>query len=145
MAALRGRVDRVLIAEYALHASEREAVPHVLATVARAALEAHKTDSSANIQTPLSPTAVVELAEAEGWKVVGEETVVPERELTDGYWEANSVVSQAFAEDIDKEVDDERVRVMLRSARYAVVAAAEGIGGMMKVRTMDVRVITLAQ
>lgn len=143
LAALQGRVDRVLIAEYALHASEREAVPHVLATVARAALEVHKTDSDANIQTPLSPAAVRELAGAEGWKFAGETTVVPEGDLSDGYWEVGTVVSKGFVKEIEEGVQDERVKAILRSARDAVVAAVEGIGGVKKVRTMDVWVTTL--
>jgi SAM-dependent methyltransferase len=143
LSALRGRVDRVLIAEYALHASEMEAVPHVLATLARAALEAHRKDSSANIQTPLSPRAVAELAAAGGWKVVRQSTVVPGAELSDGLWEVGSVVGQGFLEKIEVEVGDQRVRAMLRSARDAVVAAAEGIGGVRKARTMDVWVATL--
>lgn len=139
--ALKGRVGRVLVAEYALHASEREAVPHVLATVARAALEAHRV-SVENIQTPLSPAAVRGLAVGEGWRVVGEGMVVPEGELSDGYWEAGSVVSAYFLEDVEKGVENERVRAMLRSARDAIVAAVEGIGGIKKVRTMDVWVAT---
>ncbi|KAB5547071.1 S-adenosyl-L-methionine-dependent methyltransferase [Coniochaeta sp. 2T2.1] len=143
LAALRGRVDRVLIAEYALHASEREAVPHVLATVARAALEAHRKDSDENIQTVLSPVGIRELAEGAGWKVVREETVVPEPELSDGGWETGSVVSKGYLEDVEKGVEDERVKAMLRSARDAVVAAVDGIGGVGKVRTMDVWVATL--
>ncbi|KAB5559860.1 putative SAM-dependent methyltransferase [Coniochaeta sp. 2T2.1] len=143
LAALRGRVDKVLIAEYALHASEREAVPHVLATVARAALEAHRKDSDENIQTVLSPVGIRELAEGAGWKVVQEGTVVPEPELSDGGWETGSVVSKGYLEDVEKGVEDERVKAVLRSARDAVVAAVDGIGGVGKVRTMDVWVATL--
>ncbi|OIW30538.1 hypothetical protein CONLIGDRAFT_713156 [Coniochaeta ligniaria NRRL 30616] len=143
LAALKGRVGRVLVAEYALHASETEAVPHVLATLARAALEAHRKDSGANIQTPLSPAAVSGLAEEEGWTVREEGTVVPEAELSDGGWEVGSVVAPRFLEQVQKGVEDERVRAMLSSARDAVVAAVEGVGGVGKVRTMDVWVATL--
>jgi hypothetical protein len=143
LAALKGRVGRVLVAEYALHASELEAVPHVLATLARAALEAHRKDSSENIQTPLSPAAVKELAEKEGYSVVGEDNVVPEPELSDGGWEAGSVVSGMFLKEVEQAVVDGSVRTMLKSARDAVVAAVKGINGVSKVRTMDVWVSTL--
>jgi hypothetical protein len=143
LAALKGRVDRVLIAEYALHASEMQAVPHVLATLARSVLEAHRKDSKENIQTPLTPAAVKELAEKGGYSVVGEENVVPEPELSDGGWEVGSVVGRKFLEDIQKMEVDERVKATLRSTRNAVVAAVKGIDGLSKVRTMDVWVSTL--
>jgi hypothetical protein len=133
----------VLVAEYALHASKREAVPHVLAAVARAALEAHRKDSGQNIQTLLSPRMIGEVAEEQGWKVVGEGTMVPERELSDGGWEVGTLVRQRFLEEVEK-VADERVRAMLRSARDAVTAAVDGVGGVGKVRTMDVWFATLA-
>lgn len=143
LAALKGRVARVVVAEYAFHASETEAVPHVLATLARAALEAHRKDSKENIQTPLSPAAVRELAEQEGWTVVGQGKVVPERELSDGLWEVGSVLDPEFLVQVEEGVEDARVKNMLRSARDAVVSAVEGIGGVGKVRTMDVWVATL--
>lgn len=142
LAALKGRVGRVLIAEYAMHASEREGVPHVLAAVARGALEAHRGDSAENIQTLLSPSMIRELAEAEGWKVGGQRKVVPEAELSDGGWEVGSVLGKEFLDEVAK-VPDEKVRAMLRSARDAVAAATEGVGGVGKVTTMDVWVATL--
>lgn len=143
LAALKGRVDRVLVAEYALRATEPGAVPHVLAAVARGTLEAHREESGANIRTLLSPGALRDLAEGAGWKVAGEGTVVPEPELSDGGWEVGSVVGEGFVGEVEKGVGDERVRTVLRSARDAVVAAVEGFGGVGKVRTMDVWVATL--
>lgn len=144
LAALRGRVGTVLIAEYALHASEREGQPHMLAAVARAALEAHRGDSSQNIQTLLSPGMITELAEVEGWRVAGEAKVVPEEELSDGGWEVGSVLGKGFLEEVAK-LSDEKVRVVLRSARDAVAAAVDGVGGVRKVTTMDVWVATLVE
>lgn len=144
LAALRERVDRVVIAEYALRATESGAVPHVLAAVARGTLEAHRgEESGANIRTLLSPGAVRDLAEGAGWAVAGEGTVVPEPELSDGGWEVGNVVGEGFVGEVEKGVGDERVRTVLRSARDAVVAAVEGVGGVGKVRTMDVWVATL--
>jgi hypothetical protein len=139
LAALRGRVQRVHIAEYALRATEPAAVPHVLAALARGALEAHKGHSVQNIRTPLSPAAIVEIAEEAGWAAENEEgTLVPEAGLLDGSWEAGAVVGPAFLEEVDQEIVDERVRILLRSAREATIAAAEAVGGVDKVRTMDV-------
>ncbi|KAK0632966.1 S-adenosyl-L-methionine-dependent methyltransferase [Immersiella caudata] len=141
LSALRGRVKRVCIAEWALHATEQAASAHVLAALARATFEAHRAGSKENIQTTLSPRAIREAAARAGWKVEKEGTVVPERELSDGFWEVGTVVDEEFLEDVEREVKDERVKAVLRSARDATVAAAKG--GVGKVRSMDVWVATL--
>ena len=144
LGALRGRVGRVCVAEYALSATGvKEAVPHVLAAIARGMLEAHRGGSSGeNIQALISPDMVREVARGEGWKVEREEVLVPEGELSDGMWEVGSVIGNGFLEEVEK-IEDGRVRAVLRSARDAVVAAVEGIGGLERVRTMDVWVATL--
>lgn len=136
--ALRGRVERVCIAEYALHATEKAAVPHVLAALARGTLEAHKAQSSQNIQTPLSPAGIKEVANGIGWTVKHEGVVVPEQGLQDGYWEAGTIASHGFLKEIEDEIEDGRVKTVLQSARQSVVAAADAIGGVKSVRTMDV-------
>ncbi|KAK0628259.1 hypothetical protein B0T17DRAFT_588446 [Bombardia bombarda] len=106
--ALRGRVRAVCVAEYALKASVPAAVPHVLAALAQATLEAHKTSSHSNIQTPVGPRAIKASAARAGWKGVREEAVV----------------------EVESVVGDERVRTMLRTAREATVAAVEaGVAG----------------
>ncbi|KAK3330685.1 hypothetical protein B0H66DRAFT_72058 [Apodospora peruviana] len=144
--ALNGRVTgAVCVAEYALHATETAAAPHVLATLARSTFEAHRADSTENIQTVLSPAAIKEIAAAAGWKLAGEDTVIPERGLSDGQWEAMSVVASDFVSTVDKEILDERVKAVLTSARDATIAAVEGVGGMKEVRTMDVWVAALVQ
>jgi SAM-dependent methyltransferase len=143
LAALRGRVKRVCIAEWALHATEPKAAAHVLAVLARATFEAHRVDSEENIQTLLSPRAIKEVAGRTGWKVESEGTVVPEAELSDGHWEVGTVVDKEFVDEIEKEVKDERVKAVLASARDAVIAAADAAGGAKMVRSMDVWVATL--
>ncbi|KAK4454743.1 hypothetical protein QBC34DRAFT_140133 [Podospora aff. communis PSN243] len=141
LSALRGRVKRVCIAEWALQATELAALAHVLAALARATCEAHRTGSKENIQTTLSPRAIREAAVRAGWKVEKEGVVVPVRELSDGFWEVGTVVDEEFLEDVEREVEDERVKAVLRAARDATVAAAKaGVG---KVRSMDVWVATL--
>lgn len=138
LSALKGRVKRVYVAEYALRATERTAVPHVLAVMARAGLEAYKTESDQNIRTATSPTGVNEVAGKIGWSLEREHTIVPEEGLMDGYWEAGTVADLGFLEEIDKAIEDPRVALVLKSGRDAVIAAAETIGGVKKATTMDV-------
>lgn len=151
--ALRGRARRVCVAEHALAAREPAAVPHVLAALARGALESHLPPgaSGENIRTPLAPADICRVARDEaGWRVVrggaaGEEeeerdggvTLVPGPGLLDGSWEVLTVQAQDFLDDVDRKVPDERARVVLRSARAAVIAAVKGLNGQ-KVRSMDV-------
>ncbi|KAK4459916.1 putative SAM-dependent methyltransferase [Cladorrhinum samala] len=142
---LKGRAKRVCIAEYALQASEPKAAPHVLTALARAALEAHKPNSTENIQGLVSPGGIKEVAVRTGWKVEQEAVVVPEKDLSDGYWEAGGVVSVEFVNEIDRDVEDERVKNMLRAARDATVAAVNMVGGVKEVRTMDVWAATLVR
>lgn len=145
LSALRGRVKNVLIAEYALHATEKTATPHVLASLARAGFEAHREKSQENIQTTIGPAGIKKVAEGAGWKVRGEDTVVPEPELSDGEWEVGTVLEQDFVDQVEKEIGDERVRSFLVAARDAVIAAVEVIGGEKNVRTMDVWVARLVE
>lgn len=136
--ALKGRVKKVCIAEYALKASDASAVPHVLAALTRGVLEAHKAESSQNIQTPLAPDGIVAVARRVGWSLDAETFVVPGEGLLDGTWEAGTVVSSAFLREIEESIGDDRVKVVLNSSRASVVAAVEAVGGVKKVRTMDV-------
>ncbi|KAJ1561504.1 hypothetical protein HK405_003729, partial [Cladochytrium tenue] len=122
---LRGRVDRICVAEYALHASEKAASPHVLSVLARSMLESYKPESSENIRSPLGPRAIKEIASACGWVVRDETTIIPEPGLLDGTWEVGSVKSKGFLAEIDGVVKDERTRLVLNTARDAVVAAVE--------------------
>ncbi|KAI6253972.1 hypothetical protein MCOR27_006618 [Pyricularia oryzae] len=135
--ALRGRAARLCVAEYALRASEAAAAPHVLAAVARGVLECQSAESTANIRSPLSPDAIAAIAAGAGWTVERQGMVVPGPGLLDGHWEAGSVASQSFVREVEDAVRDEGMRLVLASARYAVVAAVEALKGE-RVRTMDV-------
>ncbi|KAH8883219.1 putative SAM-dependent methyltransferase [Thozetella sp. PMI_491] len=136
--ALKGRVKKVLVAEHALHATEKAAIPHVLATLARATLEAHRGDSSENIQNPLSPSGIKEIAAKTNWSLEAEATVVPDRGLDDGRWETGTVASARFLDVVEKNVQDERIKLLLRSARDAVLTALATVGGEVKnAQTMD--------
>jgi SAM-dependent methyltransferase len=139
LGALKGRVKKIVIAEWSLDAREPRAVPHVLAAIARATLEAHRKDSTANIQTLMSPAGIKEATAKAGWAVQSEATMVPEEGVQDGLWEVGDVVSQGFLKKLGAAViDDEKVKVLLRSTRTAVINAAERIGGYRKARAMDV-------
>ncbi|KAG5747905.1 hypothetical protein H9Q69_009890 [Fusarium xylarioides] len=142
--ALKERVNRVCIAEYAMKASEPTAIPHVLAALTRATLEAQRPDSEANIRCLLSPSDIKKIAEDSGWKVERETEIVPHEGLQDGGWEVGDVQSKSFLDDIEQYVSDSRIKVVLRSGREAVVRAVQGLGGS-KVRTMDVWAATLFQ
>lgn len=156
LATLRGRARAVWLAEYALQATRPEAWAHVLAALARGSLEAHRGGnhprhaSSAggdeNIQTPLSPDRIREVAVAAGWDVAGEAVLVPDEGLLDGKWEGGTVVSEGFLAEIEGAgIQNERVKALLRSARDATVAAANAAGGVKKVRTMDVWAVVLKE
>ncbi|TLD11006.1 hypothetical protein PgNI_05444 [Pyricularia grisea] len=135
--ALRGRAAKLCVAEYSLRATEAAAAPHVLAAVARGMLECQNAESTANIRSPLSPDAIAGIAAGAGWTMERQGTVVPGPGLLDGHWEVGSVVAESFVSEVEDAVRDEGMRLVLASARYAVVGAVEALRGE-KVRTMDV-------
>lgn len=134
---LQGRVKEVLVAEYALTATEKDAQAHVLAARARATLEAHNKASTANIRSMMSPSEIKSVAMSAAWGVAGEDVVVPAEDLLDGHWEAGSVKSAEFLTEIDSHVHDEGVKQALRSARDEVVRSIEAQTSK-RTRTMDV-------
>ncbi|KAF5710346.1 SAM-dependent methyltransferase [Fusarium mundagurra] len=142
--ALEGRVNRVCIAEYAMKASDPTAIPHVLAALTRATLEAQRPDSEANIRCLLSPSDIKKMVGETGWIIERETEIVPHEGLQDGGWEVGDVQSKSFLDDIEQYVSDSRIKVVLRSGREAVVRAVQGLDGS-KVRTMDVWAATLFQ
>lgn len=138
LGALRGRVKRVCVAEYAMHATERAAVPHVLAVLARGMLEAFRAESSENVRSPLTPKAIKDIAAEAGWVMSGPESmVVPESGLLDGKWEVGSVKSKGFLKEIAESITDPRVEAVLQLSRDAVLTAVERLEDQ-PVRTMDV-------
>ncbi|KAJ1337293.1 methyltransferase domain-containing protein [Microdochium nivale] len=143
LASLRGRVGRLCIAEYALHASVPAAVPHVLCVVARGMVESFRAqdESEENVRTPVGPRVIRAVAGSQrggGWKVVGgEQTVVPGAGLLDGSWEVGTVLSKGFADEVERHVGNQKARDVIMSARDAVAGAVEGLNGEMP-RTMDV-------
>ncbi|PSR80313.1 SAM-dependent methyltransferase [Coniella lustricola] len=135
--ALRAKVSTVCLAEYALRATERAAMPHLLAAIARGTLEAHKTNSSQNIQTLFSPDAIRDIAEATGWRLEKDAMLVPEQGLLDGSWETGSVLGSGFTKDVN-EITDSKVRLALQAMQSSVKAAIATADCAKKIRTMDV-------
>ncbi|POS68534.1 hypothetical protein DHEL01_v213072 [Diaporthe helianthi] len=141
---LKSRVTpggRVCIAEYALHATEQAAWPHVLAALAQGTLQALRSEgNSDNIQVPLSPRQIKALAHDQGWNLERETTLVPEEGLLDGSWETGSVASQEFVRELGRAVPQEnwKSHAMLEAMRASVLSAVEAAGGVKKTRTMDV-------
>jgi SAM-dependent methyltransferase len=142
-AMLRGRAKRLCIAEYALSATEKAAVPHVLTAFARASLEIYNPDSEANIRNAFSPKALRDMAEESGWRMVSDRRIVPGEALEDGKWEVGSVLKEGFLAEVAESVKDKRVRIVLESMREAVKAAVNNLDEGQKVRTMDVWVAGL--
>lgn len=145
LGALRGRARRVCIAEYALSASEKAGVPHVLAVLARGMLESFKGESKQNVRSPLGPRAIKEMAAETGWELTeGERKITPGEGLLDGEWEVGSVKSAAFLREVEVCMEDERSKAIVGTARDAVLNAVEGLGEL-KVRTMDVWVASFSE
>lgn len=137
---LKPHVKRVCIAEYALRATERTAVPHVLATFARAGLECRR-DSTANIRTLVSPTRIKAIASEAGWTRLVREDVKPPTppNLDDGRWEIDMVLKEKFVKEAESKLEDEKVREVVLAMRDAVVASVDAVKSEgLKVTTMDV-------
>jgi hypothetical protein len=147
------QVETLCIAEYALQTSLPAQQPHLLAVLAEQALEALKPmgESQSNVQTVLSPRAIIALAGECGWDLVHEKIVTPDEALQDGRWEAGTVYHKGWMDEVDlvlnKGGDDSgRHRAHLSAMQDAVIAAVgwlgsegpDGVKGMTEVRTMDV-------
>ena len=143
LAALRGKVKSVCVAEYALSATEPDAVPHLLAAIARGSLEAYKHESEENIRSLLGPEAIEAAARREGWVVKNSRVLVPGAGLGDGGWETAAVIGEAFLGDIESLGISEAAKVVLRSTREATLRAAKRVKAAGEVRTMDVWVAEL--
>ncbi|RYP03207.1 hypothetical protein DL764_005311 [Monosporascus ibericus] len=64
--ALKGRVKGECATKYALHATERAMVAHVLAVLARAMVASYKSDSDKNVRKRAGPSFIKASAELAG-------------------------------------------------------------------------------
>lgn len=138
---------RLCIAEYALRAHSLASVPHVLAALTSATLQAQEKSEERNVRNISGPGLIRDLAGKEGWSVKEEKTVVPPSGLQDGRWEASNIVSEAFCKEVE-EVGErhEGLGAALKGMREAVVGSLEGVdGGVKSVETMSVWVAKMCK
>lgn len=137
--ALARRAKFICVAEYALAAGTMEQLPHVLAALARASLEAFKPVSESNVRTVLSMRQAQSLAEGAGLSSLPNFKIFkPVLELSDGRWEVATVLDQEFEKEVEVSVPGPRQRAAIFAQREAVVQAVGNIGGLKEVQTMDV-------
>ncbi|RYP49616.1 hypothetical protein DL768_004737 [Monosporascus sp. mg162] len=122
---LKGRVKGQCVAGYALHATERAAVPHVLAVLARAMVEGYKSGSDENVKTPAGSSFIKVSTERAGWTLPEETNIVPAPELLDGSLETSTAASRHFEEEIEQVVAKGRMRVVVQTTREATLAAVD--------------------
>lgn len=137
--ALRSHSKRLLIAEWSLVATSPASQPHVLAALAQAALECHKSKSNSNIRTVLGPKRLTDLALSAGWKLERETRVQAKEELLDGQWEVFACLSASFEKEVEHYVGGERERGVILALRDACEASLQGTpGGQKGVHAMDI-------
>ncbi|KAI9745503.1 MAG: hypothetical protein M1818_001037 [Claussenomyces sp. TS43310] len=130
----------LLIAEYGMVTSLKEAFPHVIAALAVNALESYRDDSSKrNIRTRLTPKQIKSAAEGVGWRAVSEESITPESQLRDGYREVQMARHRMFNDDIQTSSGDQKVKSMLLGMQDALESAVARLdGGVKTIRNMDI-------
>lgn len=134
---------RIAIAEYSLHASPSvgpNAVPHVYAAFAQAALEVHKPKSISNIRTVVGPKAITAFAANAKLKIVQQATFTPAADVDDARWETGFVKGAGFLKEVRTILaKNDRERELALALRDAMLASISDIPeGSRGVRTMDV-------
>ena len=89
--------ERVCFAEADLRIEQMEQVPHLLAVLIQAQIEAFKETSRANIRTLVGREDAIRLMERAGWRIVDEDRIV-EPELQDGEWEIQYTLHEVLQE-----------------------------------------------
>jgi ubiquinone/menaquinone biosynthesis C-methylase UbiE len=127
----------LLMAEYALESQHPEAMPHILAAFAQAALEVCKETSISNIRTLVSPASLRKLAEDVGWKLVSEQKITPNIAYQDARWEIETVLHESFLKEVDGVVHEERQKAVVHGLRDALISSSSRFGRK-NWRSMDV-------
>jgi len=134
--ALRGRVNRVAVAEFSLRASSTEAHAHVLAALTQGALALHDENNQRNIRTCVGPETIARLAKEAGFKLVGETFFTPAEKYQDARWEIGEVKSTEFAAAVESLVVGQRERAYIETLRNAMLGAVKA--SQSKPRSMDI-------
>lgn len=119
--------EHLLLAEWALTASQPHALPHLLAAL----LQGQSPVRGGNVQTPLSPEQIKKVAGAAGWKVTREVTFVPTEKLQDGGWEvdmARNAADEAVKAATQGDSTTERLVQSVQATRYALEEAVKRNG-----------------
>ena len=84
-------------AEWDIVPKSTEQVPHLLAVIIQGQVEAFKTNSSANIRTPLTKSRLKQLLQESGWSVIRESNM-DTRNLQDADWEVDMCLRESLEE-----------------------------------------------
>ncbi|RMX88963.1 hypothetical protein D0869_01241 [Hortaea werneckii] len=138
-------IRRVHVADYSYEASLPEQVPHAIASRAQALVHASRPPhpmgkDKQNIRAAPHPAKVIEMALAEGYRLLREDGITPGPGLRDGQWESEYVQTAVFRDSVARKgLDAESTAEVL-----ALVKQVEQACGQMQaqgcdlVRTMDV-------
>ena len=134
-AAKAAGVKHLLLAEWAMSASHPDALPHLLAAL----LQGQSPVPEANVQTPISPKQIKDIAAKAGWKVERELTFLPAEALQDGQWEIHMArEAAALAAHFDPKNDKtaQQLQQSVQATKFALEEAANRIAK--RARSMDV-------
>ena len=133
---------KLCIAEWSLRATTAETLPHVIAALLLATLEAKRAEpSTGNIRTILSPaqiTSSVEGAEGKRWKK-SKELFGSGAWMKDGYWEASWVLKtreKKLAKLREEGLSEKEIGALV-AMWDSLSVGVESIGGVEKCGSMD--------
>lgn len=147
------RVPRIYLAEWKGEASTVAQEPHSLAVRAQAFLHSLKPRDrplrvfEPNVRAVFSPPELLQVADQEGWRIVRRGTVPSPKEMLDGHWEAQYVVSDAFKQARKEETISEDAAEKLDMYIEMVKHATEVVerSSFKRVASMDVAWAVLAR
>jgi hypothetical protein len=130
----------ICIAEWSLHSSSKEGVPHVLTALLWTMLESKRqVESMGNIRSALSPAQIKDAVGGEGWQIQKEALVDANEGLRDGYWEVRDVVGSREREMRGLRGVGEKEVAVLAAMWDAIESSLLGVErGVDGVRCMDV-------
>jgi hypothetical protein len=148
-----GEGTKLCIAEWSLHSSSPNSVPHVWTALLRSLLEAKRpTPSGANIRTVLSPSQIKKIittspsssstspsSSLPKLHLIKEHIAPTETGMQDGYWEVSYTLRKREA-DIKRLLEngvEEREVVQVEAYFDALENAVQGIDGEENVESMD--------
>ncbi|KAF9734205.1 hypothetical protein PMIN06_004480 [Paraphaeosphaeria minitans] len=151
MEALKGKAEKLCIAEWALKSDSREGDVHVQVAFARATCEAHVPDTTQNIRSLLSPGRIKQCALESGWALQREMSMPSSPRLEDAKWELDMLLGTKFGNErlfmkrVKEHVQEERIHLVLEGMLESVKNSVEAIGGEEHVRCMDVWIGSFAR